>query len=124
MKLTNKQLSRIAVFGFLGLIVAFIIGAVTIVLMPFALIYAIVYLVVLIYLFVLYLKNKPEEAKESLKLFVDYCSDPQVVHDASVRRNKKRSAKRHKAQMKRTKRRTRNLAIAYSANRAIREFLK
>lgn len=124
MKYTNKQLSKIAVFGFLGLIVAFVIGAITIVLMPFALIYAIGYLIVLIYLFIQHLKNQPNETKETLKLFVDYCCDPQVVHDSYVKRNRKIAAKKHKKQIKRSKRHARHMVYDYSANRAIRDLMK
>lgn len=72
MKYTDKQLSRFAVLGFLGLIVTFIIGAVTVVLMPFALLYAIGYLIAMIYLLVIYLKYRPDEAKAQLKGFVDF----------------------------------------------------
>ncbi|SJZ33383.1 hypothetical protein [Eubacterium coprostanoligenes] len=124
MKYTDKQLSMFAVLGFLGLIVTFIIGAVTIVLMPFALLYAIGYLIALIYLFVLYLKNRPDEAKAQLKGFVDFCCDPQVVHESAVRRSKKAAAKRRKKQIKRSKRQARRLALAYSANKALKDFMK
>ena len=55
MKYTDKQISRLAVLGFLGLIVTFVIGAVTVVLMPFALLYAIGYLIAMIYLLVIYI---------------------------------------------------------------------
>ena len=124
MKYTDKQLSMFAVLGFLGLIVTFIIGAVTIVLMPFALLYAIGYLIALIYLFVLYLKNRPDEAKAQLKGFVDFCCDPQVVHESAVRRSKKAAAKRRKKQIKRSKRQARRLALAYSSNKALKDFMK
>lgn len=124
MKYTDKQLSMFAVLGFLGLIVTFIIGAVTIVLMPFALLYAIGYLIALIYLFVLYLKNRLDEAKAQLKGFVDFCCDPQVVHESAVRRSKKAAAKRRKKQIKRSKRQARRLALAYSANKALKDFMK
>ena len=124
MKYTDKQLSMFAVLGFLGLIVTFIIGAVTIVLMPFALLYAIGYLIALIYLFVLYLKNRPDEAKAQLKGFVDFCCDPQVVNESAVRRSKKAAAKRRKKQIKRSKRQARRLALAYSANKALKDFMK
>lgn len=124
MKYTDKQLSMFAVLGFLGLIVTFIIGAVTIVLMPFALLYAIGYLIALIYLFVLYLKNRPDEAKAQLKGFVDFCCDPQVVHESAVRRSKKAAAKRRKKQIKRRKRQARNLVLIHATNKSIRELMK
>lgn len=124
MKLTNEKITKIAVFGFLGLIAAVIIGAVTVVLSPFSLLYAVGYLCVLIYLFVLHIKNKPDEVKASLKALIDYASDPQVVHASYVKRCKKAAAKHRKKQIRRKKRQARNLAIAYSANRAIRDFIK
>lgn len=124
MKLTNKQISMIVVLGFSGLIAVFIIGAATVVLMPFALLYAIGYLITLIYLFVLYLKNKPDEAKSQLKEFVDFCCDPQVVHESAVRHSRKVAAKRRKKRIKRSKRQARRLALAYSANKAIKDFMK
>ena len=124
MKLNNQQISKIAIFGFLGLIVMFAIGAVTIVLMPFALLYAIGYLIVLIWLFVLHLKGRPDETKKQLKDFVDFCCDPQVVHKSAVRRSKKAAAKRRKKQIKRSKRQARRLVLAHSAIKAINDFMK
>lgn len=124
MKLTNQQISQIVIFGFLGLIVVFAIGAVTIVLMPFALLYAVVYLFALVYLLVLYLKNRPDEAKAQLKGFVDFCCDPQIVHASAARRSKKIAAKRRKKQVKRTKRQARLLVLAHSANKTIRDFMR
>ncbi len=124
MKYTDKQISRLAVLGFLGLIVTFVIGAVTVVLMPFALLYAIGYLIAMIYLLVIYLKYRPDEAKSQLKGFVDFCCDPQVVHESAVRRSKKAAAKRRKKQIKRTKRQARNLVLLHAANKSIRELMK
>lgn len=123
MKLSNEKIVKIVVFGFLGLIISFIIGAVTIVLSPFALLYAVGYFFLLIYMFALYIKNKPDEVKASLKLLVDYASDPEAVHATCVRRSKKAAAKRRKKQLKRKKHQARNLAIAYSANKALRNFI-
>ncbi len=124
MKLNNQQISKIAIFGFLGLIVMFAIGAVTIVLMPFALLYAIGYLIAMIYLLVIYLKYRPDEAKAQLKGFVDFCSDPQIVHESAVRHSQKAAAKRRKKQIKRSKRQARNLTLIYAANKAVKDFLK
>ena len=124
MKYTDKQISRFAVLGFLGLIVVFAIGAVTIVLMPFALLYAIGYLIALIWLFVLHLKGRPDETKKQLKDFVDFCCDPQIVHASAARHSKKIAAKRRKKQVKRTKRQARLLVLAHSANKTIRDFMR
>ncbi|MBQ9531878.1 MAG: hypothetical protein IJR70_07370 [Eubacterium sp.] len=124
MKLTDKQISKIVIFGFLGMIAVFIIGAETVVLMPLALIYAVGFLVVLIYLLVSYLKSRPDAAKKQLKGFVDFFCDPQIVHESAVRHSKKAAAKRRKKQIKRSKKRARRLVIARSVNKAIREFIK
>lgn len=124
MKWTNERISKFVLFGFIGLIIALIIGAATIVLSPFSLLYAVGYLIMLIYLFVVYLKNRPDEAKAQLKDFVDFCCDPQVVHESAVRHSRKVAAKRRKKQIKRRKRRARRLALAYSANKAIKDFMK
>ena len=124
MKWTNERISKFVLFGFIGLVIALIIGAATIVLSPFSLLYAVGYLIMLIYLFVVYLKNRPGEAKAQLKDFVDFCCDPQVVHESAVRRSKKVAAKRRKKQIKRRKRHARRMVIAYSANKAIKELMK
>ena len=124
MKLSNEKIVRIVLWGFLGLIVVFIIGASTIVLSPFSLLYAIGYLCVLIYLFIAYVKNKPDEAKASLKSLIDYASDPKVVNASYIKHRKKAAAKRRKKQIKRNKKMARNLAIAYSFNKAFKDFIK
>ena len=124
MKLTNKQISMIVVLGFFGLVAMFIIGAATVVLMPLALLYAIGYLILLIYLLVLYIKNRPDEAKEQLKEFVDFCCDTQVIRAAQTRHSRKVAAKRHRKQIKRSKRRARNLVLLHAANKSIRELMK
>lgn len=111
-------------FGFLGLIAVFVIGAVTVVLMPFALLYSIGYLSVLIYLFIVYLKNRPEEAKETFRQFVDYYSDPKIVHESYVRRSRKFAAKRRKKQIRRSKRKARHLIYARVINKSIRDILR
>ena len=67
MKLTNEKIVKIILYGFLGLIVSFIIGAATVVLSPFSLLYAVGYLIALLFLLVKYIKNKPDEAKESIR---------------------------------------------------------
>ena len=78
----------------------------------------------LIYLFVVYIKNRPNEVKEQLKDFVDFCCDPQIVHESAVRHSRKLAAKRRKKQIKRRKRQARRLALAYSANKALEDFMK
>ncbi|MBE6816415.1 MAG: dicarboxylate/amino acid:cation symporter [Ruminococcaceae bacterium] len=120
---TDQKMARIAVIGFFGLMVAFIIGAVTIVLMPFALIYAIGYLGVLIYTFIVYLKNRPDEAKESMKQIINCAASPEAVHASYVRRSKKRAAKQRKKQLRQSKRQARRLVIAHSANKSINNFI-
>ena len=124
MKWTNERISKFVLFGFIGLVIALIIGAATIVLSPFSLLYAVGYLIMLIYLFVVYLKNRPDEAKAQFKDFVDFCCDPQVVHESAVRRSKKAAAKRRKKQIKRSKRQARNLVLIHAANKSIRELMK
>ena len=124
MKWTNERITKYVLFGFLGLVISLIVGAVTVVLMPFALLYAIGYLIAMIYLLVIYLKNRPDEAKAQLKGFVDFCCDLQVVHESAVRRSKKVAAKRRKKQIKRSKRQARRLVLAHSAIKAINDFMK
>ena len=120
MKLTNEKIVKIILYGFLGLIVSFIIGAATVVLSPFSLLYAVGYLITLLFLLVKYIKNKPDEAKKSIRGLIDYASDPKVIHSINVKRNRKAAAKRRKKQIKRNKCRARKLVIAYSAGKAIR----
>ena len=124
MKWTNERITKYVLFGFLGLVIALIVGAATIVLSPFSLLYAVGYLIMLIYLFVVYIKNRPNEVKEQLKGFVDFCCDPQVVHESAVRRSRKVAAKRRKKQIKRSKRHSRNLVLLHAANKSIREIMK
>ena len=120
MKLSNEKIVKIVLFGFIGLIISFVIGAATVVLSPFSLLYAVGYLVVLLCLLAKYIKNKPDDAKESLKGLVDYFSDPKVINSMNQKRKRKAAAKRRKKQIKRNKRRSRNLVLAYSAGKAIR----
>ena len=82
MKMTNEKMVKIILFGFLGLIAMLIVGAATIVLMPFAVIYMIIYFGAFVYLSGWYIINKNDELKHSLKDFVEYYSDPQVVHQS------------------------------------------
>jgi hypothetical protein len=124
MKMTNEKMVKIILFGFLGLIAMLIIGASTIVLMPLAVIYMIIYLGTFIYLSLWYLINKSDEAKQSFKDLVEYCSDPQVVHESSVKRGKKAAAKRRRKQIKRSKKQARRLVIARAVNQSIKELLK
>ena len=124
MKWTNERITKYVLFGFIGLVIALIVGAATIVLSPFSLLYAVGYLIMLIYLFVVYIKNRPNEVKEQLKDFVDFCCDPQIVHESAVRHSRKLAAKRRKKQIKRRKRQARRLARAYSANKALEDFMK
>lgn len=123
MKITNDNIKKYVLFGFLGLIVLFIIGAVTIVLMPFALLYAVGYLLFLVYLFVWYIKNCPAETKQTFAEIAEYCCDPEVIRDYSVRRNRKAAAKRRKKQIKRRKRQARRLVLIHAANKSFRELL-
>jgi len=124
MKWTNERITKYVLFGFLGLVISLIVGAATIVLSPFSLLYAVGYLIMLIYLFVVYIKNRPEEAKESLRQMVEICSDPQVVRASRIRHNRKVATKRHRKQIKRSKRRARNLVLLHAANKSIRELMK
>lgn len=124
MKLTNEKIVKIILYGFLGLIVSFIIGAATVVLSPFSLLYAVGYLIVLVCLLVKYIKNKPDEAKASIKGLIDYASDPKVIDSMSAKRKRKAAAKRRKKQITRSKRRARSLVIAYSAGKALRSIIE
>ncbi len=124
MKWTNERITKYVLFGFIGLVISLIVGAATIVLSPLALLYAVGYLIMLLYLFVIYLKNRPDEAKESLRQMVEYFSEPQVVRASRTRHNRKIAAKRRKKQIKRRKRQARNLILLHAANKSIREVMK
>ena len=124
MKWTNERITKYVLFGFIGLVISLIVGAATIVLSPLALLYAVGYLIMLLYLFVIYLKNRPDEAKESLRQMVEYFSETQVVRASRTRHNRKIAAKRRKKQIKRRKRQARNLILLHAANKSIREVMK
>ena len=124
MKMTNEKMVKIILFGFLGLIAMLIVGSATIVLMPLTVIYMIIYFGTFIYLSLWYLINKNDEAKQSLKDLVEYCSNPQVVHESSVKRGRKAAAKRRRKQIKRRKKQARRLVIARAVNKSIKELLK
>ena len=123
MKMTTDKIKKYVIFGFLGLIVTFIIGAAIIVLMPFALLYAIGYLILLVCLLIWYLKNCPAETKQTFDEIIDYCCNPDVIHCYTVRRNKKIAAKRRRKQIKKRKKQARRLVLIHAVNKSFRELI-
>ena len=124
MKWTNKRIKKYVLSGFLGLIVSFVIGAVCVVLSPFSLLYVVCYLIGLIYLLIVHLKEKPEEAKQLLSAIIDYANDPEVLRKRNAKKRKKAAAKRRRKQIRRTKRQTRRLVLLGAANKTLRELMK